>query len=433
MKIITRFLLFIIVFQFTYGNDYSWEYIDTPEGQIINKFHFDNRNKLYINSTYYYNDGYAKFQLECLDSPSNWNTIYEDYLSLSTAIKNSIFYAGTLGKMERSTNYGQTWETLNDTLPISFIHTIDISPDHSIFIGANGGSQNPFSNYLSSDGGYSWTQLTLPYQAKQFLFGDNGRYFASVVSGTYPDPPKYIYRSNDYGYTWEQLEATHRLDKWMISINDQGELYGITNSDIDSLNGVFLSRDNGDTWHKLNGNLPDNNFSSILIDNNNNIYVSSLGNGVFISNNDGKQWEMINNGLNNLNVTAIGISHDNEIFVSTKTGNSQIDSSCVYKLNHSSTFIHSNQYVGEFNLYQNFPNPFNPITHISFYVQKNGSFVTLKVFDILGNEISVLIDKNMPAGHYNAIFNGEGLSSGIYLYKIQIGDYSKTRKMLLSR
>jgi len=91
-----------------------------------------------------------------------------------------------------------------------------------------------------------------------------------------------------------------------------------------------------------------------------------------------------------------------------------------------------NKTPDKFVLFQNYPNPFNPATQISFDVQKK-CHVFLRVYDILGKQVSTLVDRNMKAGHYNVEFNAAGLASGIYLYKIQMGDFSKTRKMLLSR
>ncbi|MGV8016658.1 MAG: T9SS type A sorting domain-containing protein [Ignavibacteria bacterium] len=83
-----------------------------------------------------------------------------------------------------------------------------------------------------------------------------------------------------------------------------------------------------------------------------------------------------------------------------------------------------------FAMEQNYPNPFNPSTKISFAVPKNG-FVTLKVYDILGKEVSTLVNESKPAGNYIVDFNASALSSGIYFYKIETSGFSKTMKMLL--
>ena len=84
----------------------------------------------------------------------------------------------------------------------------------------------------------------------------------------------------------------------------------------------------------------------------------------------------------------------------------------------------------EFTLEQNYPNPFNPTTKINFAIPKL-SFVNLKIYDILGKEISTLVNEERSAGFYNIEFNAVGLTSGIYFYVIRTGEYISTKKMLL--
>jgi len=89
----------------------------------------------------------------------------------------------------------------------------------------------------------------------------------------------------------------------------------------------------------------------------------------------------------------------------------------------------------EFNLYQNFPNPFNPITSI-YYSVGNRQFVTLKVYDILGNEIAILVNEELPKGVYEVSFDigkhgNKFLSSGIYFYRLSAGRFSQTMKLVL--
>ena len=84
----------------------------------------------------------------------------------------------------------------------------------------------------------------------------------------------------------------------------------------------------------------------------------------------------------------------------------------------------------QFTLSQNYPNPFNPSTTIRFQVP-NSSFVNLKVYDILGNEVATLVNEEKPAGSYVSVFNAAGLSSGIYFYKLTAGSFVETKKMIL--
>ncbi len=85
-----------------------------------------------------------------------------------------------------------------------------------------------------------------------------------------------------------------------------------------------------------------------------------------------------------------------------------------------------------FELSQNFPNPFNPSTEIRFTVAKN-SQVKLAVYDVLGREITTLVNETMPAGSYSATFNAPGLSSGTYIYVLTAGDVRISKKMLLAK
>lgn len=84
----------------------------------------------------------------------------------------------------------------------------------------------------------------------------------------------------------------------------------------------------------------------------------------------------------------------------------------------------------EFALYQNFPNPFNPETEIVYQIPQN-SFVTLKVFDVLGREVSILVSETQNAGSYKVKYNGKNLSSGIYFYQLNAGEFSSTKKLNL--
>lgn len=83
-----------------------------------------------------------------------------------------------------------------------------------------------------------------------------------------------------------------------------------------------------------------------------------------------------------------------------------------------------------YQLSQNFPNPFNPTTDIKFEIPNN-EFVTLKVYDKLGREVQTLVNEFKQAGSYKVSFNATSLSSGIYFYKIQSGSFSETKKMML--
>lgn len=85
-----------------------------------------------------------------------------------------------------------------------------------------------------------------------------------------------------------------------------------------------------------------------------------------------------------------------------------------------------------FALSQNYPDPFNPSTNISFSIPAT-SFVSLKVFDALGREVSVVLSEQMPAGKYSRQWNATGLPSGVYFYRLQAGSFIETKKLVLLR
>lgn len=85
-----------------------------------------------------------------------------------------------------------------------------------------------------------------------------------------------------------------------------------------------------------------------------------------------------------------------------------------------------------YSLSQNYPNPVNPNTVISYQLPVN-NFVTLKVYDILGREVETLVNKELKAGTYEVAWDGSKYSSGIYLYKLTVGDFTETKKMILAK
>ena len=86
--------------------------------------------------------------------------------------------------------------------------------------------------------------------------------------------------------------------------------------------------------------------------------------------------------------------------------------------------------VKEFSLSQNYPNPFNPATKINFSIP-NSEHVSLRVYDILGREVRVLVNENLSFGEYEVDFDAKGLSSGMYYYSLRAGEYVSVKKMVL--
>ena len=98
-----------------------------------------------------------------------------------------------------------------------------------------------------------------------------------------------------------------------------------------------------------------------------------------------------------------------------------------------------NVVVDNFELYQNYPNPFNPNTTIKYQItdlpagRQGLNFTTIKVYDVLGNEIAILVNEEKPAGSYRVEFNASSLPSGVYFYQLKAGNFIETKKMVLMK
>jgi hypothetical protein len=98
----------------------------------------------------------------------------------------------------------------------------------------------------------------------------------------------------------------------------------------------------------------------------------------------------------------------------------------------STNVIEAEENFSDFYLQQNYPNPFNPNTKISWQ-SAIGSWLTLKVYDVLGNEVAILVDEYKPAGRYEVTFSGRNLPSGVYIYRIETSNYAASKKLILMK
>jgi len=174
---------------------------------------------------------------------------------------------------------------------------------------------------------------------------------------------------------------------------------------IDTLDNAYVdvSSDGGTSWRSEKFyNKTVNNWTKEIID------ITELAGGVNLK----IRFSLVTNG----SVTSDGI---------------YIDDIRLAGYNSITTGITSeNEIPLKYDLSQNYPNPFNPSTSISYQILQGGN-VSLKVYDINGKFISELVNENKPAGNYEVPFSGEGLSSGIYFYRIETGNFSQTKRMML--
>ncbi|HZW40646.1 MAG TPA: T9SS type A sorting domain-containing protein, partial [Ignavibacteriaceae bacterium] len=146
----------------------------------------------------------------------------------------------------------------------------------------------------------------------------------------------------------------------------------------------------------------------------------------FYSNDEGNNWINITNNLDYINVKDVKEDSKGNLILATWDGLYISDDPALNVDNKYNNQVHS------YSLSQNYPNPFNPSTKIKYTLPKQG-LVTIKVFDVLGKEITQLVYEEKPSGEYEIEFDGSSLSSGIYFYQIQAGDYFNTKKMVLMK
>jgi hypothetical protein len=237
------------------------------------------------------------------------------------------------------------------------------------------------------------------------------------------DPDLILNRSTDDGQTWS---AGIRVNQDAINngkiqyfpavhVDKQGGLnvifYDDRNTTTDST-GVFLARseDGGNNWKEFE--ISDKNFKPQPLAG---LPQGYQGDNISISSGNNRLWPM---------------------WMDNRTGNYQI---WTVPIEISTVDVDPTpEIISEFRLEQNYPNPFNPSTKIKFSVPsviasatKQSQLVNVKVYDVLGNEISTLVNEEKSAGTYEIEFLSTDLSSGIYFYKLRAGSYTNTKKMIL--
>jgi len=239
------------------------------------------------------------------------------------------------------------------------------------------------------------------------------------------DPDVILNRSTNGGQTWSagirvnQDPVNNGKIQYFpaVHVDKQGGLnvifYDDRNTTSDS-SGVFLARseDGGNNWREFE--ISDKNFKPLPIGG---LGQGYQGDNISITSGNNKLWP---------------------IWMDNRTGTYQI---WTVPIEISSVDVEQTpETISEFSLEQNYPNPFNPSTKIDFSISavnanatKQSQLVTLKVYDVLGNEVATLINEEKPAGSYVVEFNAIDLSSGIYFYQLRAASFIETKKMILIR
>ena len=307
----------------------------------------------------------------------------------------------------RSTDNGHTWSVL-PSAPYLNVKDIAVSNTASVYYAS---STNGL--FRSTDNGDTFTDIASSITSQNVLSvlpANNGYLYA----GTLHD----LYRSKDDGATWVAVGLPLTPQVYALAEGPSEKLFACTSS------GIYVSIDNGDTWvSKWPFSAP---FSSVVITSDgNNAFAGMINfNGTLHSTDGGDSWNFFNDGLTDTYVNDIIITSTGTVFAGTRDG--------VFKGSVVITGIEEKEIniPKEFYLFQNYPNPFNPNTNINFSIP-NSSFVTLKVYDVLGKEVANLVNEELSAGTYNFNFDAAKLTSGIYFYRIQTDNFVETKKMTL--
>ncbi len=162
--------------------------------------------------------------------------------------------------------------------------------------------------------------------------------------------------------------------------------------------------------------------------------IKSINETLFVCGSDGKIFKSTDSGDNwfeqttetNEDLSAVSFYDELIGYVVGKNG------IILYTSDGGVTSVEEHQQPTGFKLYQNYPNPFNPITNIEFWIA-DFVFVSLKVYDVLGNEVSTLINEEKQEGSYGVQFDGGNLSSEIYFYELRTENFSSVKKMILMK
>ena len=394
------------------------------------------------------------------------------------------FAVGDSAIIIKTTNGGANWFTVK---PPGYGELFTIK-----FINANtgwaGGGKHVVMNmyktqaFYTTDGGNTWTNPFPPYFASEWLFRDvklidldnvfftSGQCYDNVCAGD-------IVKTSNRGQNWTSVTNVHGYYKGFNWINNQTG-WAVTNfwNDIPPAYAHVLKTTNsGQNWNIIYTEVDsisglDLSFDAIQFLDANNGYLLKMrpiGVGKFQkSSNSGYGWVPVDSSSQrywdmffiNINTGWISESYGAQDFI-MKTTNGGVnwyqqysgtgivrkifftDANYGWALS-GSTILHttnggvmgvkvvSNNTPNEFHLFQNHPNPFNPTTTIRYDI-KTKSKVELKVFDLLGREITTLVNENQTPATYEVVFDATSLPSGVYFCILKAGDFVDSKKMIL--
>ncbi len=411
----------------------------------------------------------------------------------SFAISGVNLFAGGYGGVYLTTNNGTSWTAVNSGLSYTIVIALAVSPNGTsganIFAGTGDWMYSGGEGvYLSTDNGTSWTAVDSGLTDNDVLalaVSPNGTGGTNLFAGTGGRDAKGIFLSTNNGTTWTAVDSG-LTNTYVRSLAVSPNGTGGTNIFAGTAGGVFLSTNNGTSWTAVDSGLTNTYVVSLVVSpegtSGTHLFAGTDPASVFVSTNNGTSWTAVDSGLTDEWVDALAVSPNGTggtnlfagtaggVFLSTNNGtswtadNTGLNNTDVRALTVSGTNLFAATFGGgvwrrplsemitsvdrplsevpkRFSLDQNYPNPFNPSTTIKYSIPKQ-SYVTLKVYDILGREVAALVNEEKPAGNYevefspvsgirNLVYHPKGMASGIYFYQLKAGDYVNTKKMIL--
>ena len=375
-------------------------------------------------------------------SMENWDFIYGGdgfHTKVDYTNSNIIFAESQMGGLGKSTNEGQTWN-YNVRNGIDFSRTnwstpyvMDLQNPEILYFGT-------YKLHRTTNGAGSWSAVSgdLTRGANGYLGTitcistaiENDNFTRVIYVGT--NDAKLSVSTNS-GTNWEDrtgiLPQRYITDVLADRRAPSTAYVSLSGYNLDESNPhIFRTTDYGESWNDISGNLPDIPVNSIIIDydKDSTLYCGTDA-GVFYTHTLGQVWYVLGEELPNSPVFDLNYHQPTKKLVAGTHGRSifEIDLGGITAVSTSSDFT-----VNEFILYQNYPNPFNPVTVIK-YLLVSDTKVKLGIYNLVGEEVSLLINELQNAGIHEIDFNGSYLSSGNYYYKIETKNFAQTKKMIL--
>jgi hypothetical protein len=336
--------------------------------------------------------------------------------------KGGKLYAGGYAGIYSTQNQGTNWHY--DAIGV--IKAFALSQSNAIIAANSWHTIQPadvFSDiYRSTDGGTNWNKICTTGSINNFAQSKTGNMYACTNFG--------IIKSTDDGLSWDTLsfnsDPTHRR------ITPVGQIVASPTRFLlcISSDSVFISYDEGITWKStcmLKG------VNAVVVGSSGTIYTGTQGQGVLVSSDTGFTWNQSNNGLNDVNISCLSVISDGKLLCGTLSAGVFRSFETVVAVRNTTAKI-----VTDFLLIQNYPNPFNPSTTIEYELPER-STIRLRIFNILGQQVTTLFDGEQAAGYQKVLWNAN-VSSGVYFYRIEatsLHDHNEhfvdTKKMILMR